>query len=55
MVITDDVKKELRWWSENVHIQERIIDSGDPDFSIICDASLKGWGAILQTQSINGR
>jgi hypothetical protein len=54
MVITDDVKKELRWWSENVHIQERIIDRGDPDFSIICNASLKGWGTIFQTQNING-
>jgi hypothetical protein len=39
----------------NAHIQERIIDRGDPDFSIICDASLKVWGAIFQTQSINGR
>jgi hypothetical protein len=55
MVITDDMKKELRWWSENVHIQERIIDRGDPDFSIICDASIKGWGTIFQTQNINGR
>ena len=55
MVITDDMKKELRWWSENVHIQERIIDRGDPEFSIICNASLKGWGTIFQTQNINGR
>ena len=58
----------------NAHIQERIIDRGDPDFSIICDeasqmieksgitndrkiwvTSVKVWGAIFQTQSINGR
>lgn len=53
--ITDHMKQELKWWSDNLENQKRIIDRGNPDIIITTDASLEGWGAIKDKDSVNGR
>jgi hypothetical protein len=40
------MKSELKWWSDNIHSQNRIIDRGNADNSITTDAFLEGWGAV---------
>lgn len=55
MVISPDMKQDLLWWIDNIHEQYRVIDHGNPDFSITSDASLKGWGAVKHDVHIGGR
>jgi hypothetical protein len=40
------MKSELKWWSDNIHSQKRVIDRRNADNSITTDASLEGWGAV---------
>lgn len=42
--VTNNMKSELKWWSDNIHSQKRVIDRGNADNSITTDASLEGWG-----------
>lgn len=44
--VTNNMKSELKWWSDNIHSQKRVIDRGNADNSITTDASLEGWGAV---------
>lgn len=46
MNVTNNMKSELNWWSDNIHSQNRIIDRGNADISITTDTSLEGWGAV---------
>lgn len=55
MPVTHNMKKELNWWINELPSQKRVIDHGNADFSITTDASLQGWGANFQNQSIGGR
>lgn len=55
MPVTQSMKKELNWWISELPNQKREIDHGNADFSITTDASLQGWGAVFQNQSIGGR
>ena len=55
MNITIEMKQEISWWIDNVHIQSRIISRGNPEITIITDASLIGWGATLENQETGGR
>ena len=49
------MKYELEWWYKNIETQSRVINHGNPNFSITTDASLDGWGAIKNEEYINGR
>lgn len=55
MPVTQSMKKELHWWINELPNQKREIDHGNADFSVSTDASLQGWGAVFQNQSIGGR
>lgn len=55
MTITHDMKNELMWWIKELPTQKRMIDHGNADFLITTDASLEGWGAVFQNQTIGGR
>ena len=55
MNISESMKSDLSWCIENVHSQKRVIDRGNPDTSITCDASLEGWGAVHEKDKTNGR
>ena len=55
MNVTSEMKSELKWWSDNIETQNRLINRGNPNISITTDASLEGWGAIRNTESVNGR
>jgi hypothetical protein len=49
-------KSEVIWWSENIQQENgRSIATHKPDMVIESDASLDGWGAVCQDNSVNGR
>lgn len=55
MSITTDIKNELDWWINDLDHQYRLISHGNPDVKIQTDASLTGWGAVLDDSKIGGR
>lgn len=55
MYITQDVRVDLLWWIENLKSQERVIDHGNPNVIITCDASLLGWAGKCGDEEIGGR
>ena len=42
MFISDDMKKDLKWWIDNLQYQKRHISHGNPDIIITTDASSHG-------------
>ena len=55
LTLPPETISELRWWME--HIRDwngRAIISPSPDLTIETDASLSGWGAVLEDQKIGG-
>lgn len=55
MHISDLMKEDLEWWIKNIKSQFRHISHGNPEVSIETDASLKGYGAVLNEHEIGGR
>lgn len=55
MRITEDMRRDLRWWRDNVHAQVRHITHGSPEIVIQTDSSMLGWGFVLDNQQIGGR
>ena len=55
MVITPNMKQELKWWFTNITEQNRKISHGNPEIEIQSDASLSGWGAVCNNCEIGGR
>ena len=55
MLISGTIKSDLQWWIDNLAYQKRYIDHGNPDYLIITDASLLGWGAVFENERIGGR
>ena len=55
MTITHQMKTELEWWAANVSNEIRKISHGNPEITIQTDASMQGWGAILDETEIGGR
>ena len=47
------MKSELKWWSDNIHSQNRVIDRGNADNSITTEASLEGWGLLRLLMEIS--
>ena len=48
IVLSDDCKKDLRWWARNIAGLENHIISPEIDIVIETDASLQGWGACIK-------
>ena len=55
MLVTAEMKQDLTWWSQSLHIQRRVIDRGNPDLVITSDASNQGWSALCDSQQTGGR
>lgn len=55
MHISNLMKEDLKWWIENIQSQFRHISHGNPEMIIETDASLKGYGAVLNQYEIGGR
>ena len=53
--ITSEMKLDLFWWIENIYAQFRIIARGNPDITMQTDASMIGWGAVLESKETSGR
>ena len=53
--ISEEMKQDLSWWVENVPNQKRIINRGNPDITLVSDASTLGWGGVCGQVKIGGR
>ena len=49
------MKNDLKWWIENVQHEVRHITHGNPEITIQTDASLQGWGVVLDYTEIGRR
>ena len=54
MGINWKMKRELNWWIQHVHEQYRVISHGNPDIVIQTDASLSGWGFVIDSRTVGG-
>ncbi|XP_074651617.1 uncharacterized protein LOC141906272 [Tubulanus polymorphus] len=55
MIVSCEMKQELKWWVENLHTAERKISRGEPNAVISSDASFQGWGAEYLSNRTGGR
>ena len=53
--LTQQVHRELNWWVRNIKTAERRINHGHPSAKLRTDASMSGWGAVLNGVSTGGR
>jgi hypothetical protein len=54
--LSDLAKADIQWWLKNLTNKNGCtIQNYTPDLVIETDASLGGWGAVCQEQSVNGR
>ena len=54
--LSDEVKTELQWWVQNLHLDNgRSVISYPPQLLITSDASLEGWGAFCQGHKTGGQ
>lgn len=50
------VIQELQWWLDNIQVQNgKDIHPPNIDHHIQTDASLQGWGAVMNTQTVSGQ
>ena len=54
MILTEDCKKELQWWVDNVVSSYNVITHGQPLNTLTTDASQNGWGAVYNDTSTGG-
>ena len=52
MIISESMKHCLCWWISHLHEQVRYLSHGNPDISVYCDASMKGWGGWIGTETV---
>lgn len=55
MQISENVKTELTWWVKNIHNQYRVLNRNNPQVVLQTDASLLGWGAVMNDIKTGGR
>ena len=54
MSLTEDCKKELQWWVDNVVSSHNVITHGQPSNTLTTDASQNGWGAVYNDTNTGG-
>ena len=54
MSLTEDCKKELQWWVDNIVSSHNVITNGQPSNTLTTDASQHGWGRFTMTQALEG-
>ena len=45
--LTNSMKLQLLWWTQNVQQQSKQINRGNAQLILTCDASLAGWGSYI--------
>jgi ribonuclease HI len=55
MQISENVKSEMTWWVKNIHNQYRVLNRNNPQVVLQTDASLLGWGAVMNDSKTGGR
>ena len=55
IVLTEEARKELQWWVENLQLTKgKTLINLQPQITISTDASLEGWEAYCQGQKTGG-
>ena len=54
MSLTEDCKKELQWWVDNIVSSHNVITHRQPSKTLPTDASQNGWGAVYNDPSTGG-
>ena len=55
LTLTQEVRKELEWWIQNLHLSNgKALLALPPQLVITSDASLQGWGASCQGHRTGG-
>ena len=52
--LSKEASKELKWWIANVENAFNVVSHDKPQYTITIDASLLGWGAVLDDISTGG-
>jgi hypothetical protein len=55
MQISENIKSEMKWWVKNIHNQYRVLNRNNPHVVLQTDASLLGWGAVMNDSKTGGR
>ena len=55
MTLSEKSKSELLWWVSNIHQAKRSLVVNKPDLTLTTDASLIGWGAVLNEKQTGGQ
>ena len=56
ITLSVEVKAELDWWVQNLHLTKRSsIISASPQLIIASNASLKGWGVFAKGTGLGDR
>jgi hypothetical protein len=45
----------MTWWVKNIHNQYRVLNRNNPQVVLQTDASLLGWGAVMNDSKTGGR
>ena len=54
MRLSEDTRREIRWWLANIPHVYNVISHGLPSFTLTTDASLSGWGSSFSQQTHRG-
>ena len=54
MFLTEDCKKELQWWVDNIVSSHNVITHWQPSNTLTTNASQNGWGAVYNDTSAGG-
>ena len=54
MNLSEHSKAELLWWINNITQSQRLLLTSNPDLILTTDASLLGWGALLNGMETRG-
>ena len=55
MTLSEEGRREVIWWLQNVRLSGRPIREQDPEWTLFTDASNEGWGAHLGERTAGGR
>lgn len=55
MKLTENGKLDIKWWIENITNTYNVVTHGNCETTIYSDASLTGWGGVLDNTSSGGK
>lgn len=54
LLLSDLSRSDLKWWSTHIHTTSNPVSHGNPHITIYSDASLNGWGGVINELSPGG-